>query len=86
MPHVYRVRSLLKRWVLGTHQGGISNAHLPHYVDGFAFRFNRRTSGTRGLLFYRLLPQPVHRDPIPTTQLFRNVGRGPGKGRRHNMC
>ncbi|MDP2955471.1 MAG: IS1595 family transposase, partial [Longimicrobiales bacterium] len=47
MPHVHRVASLLKRWLLGTHQGGINNAHLPYYLDEFTFRFNRRTSRAR---------------------------------------
>jgi len=85
MPHVHRVASLLKRWLLGTHQGGISNAHLPYYLDEFTFRFNRRTSNARGLLFYRLLCQAVQLDPLSTKNLFRQTGRGPGKGHRHNM-
>ena len=53
-PGVHRVASLLKRWCLGTHQGGISKEHLEYYLDEFTFRFNRRTSKARGLLFYRL--------------------------------
>ncbi|HEY5186092.1 MAG TPA: transposase, partial [Actinomycetes bacterium] len=47
------VASLAKRWLLGTHQGAIDDAHLPAYLDEFVFRFNRRTSRSRGLLFYR---------------------------------
>jgi len=55
MHHVHRVAALLKRWLLGTHQGAASREHLDYYLDEFTFRFNRRTSQSRGLLFYRLL-------------------------------
>ncbi len=58
-PGVHRVASLLKRWCLGTHQGAISKDHLNYYLDEFTFRFNRRTSKARGLLFYRLIAQAV---------------------------
>ena len=54
---VHRVASLLKRWLLGTHQGSVSNWQLDYYLDEFTFRFNRRTSSSRGLLFYRLVQQ-----------------------------
>ena len=54
LPRVHRVASLLKRWLLGTHQGGVQAAHLDYYLDEFTFRFNRRGSRARGLLFYRL--------------------------------
>jgi len=57
MPGVHRVASLLKRWLLGTHQGAVSNRHLDYYLDEYTFRFNRRTSASRGLLFYRLMQQ-----------------------------
>ncbi len=59
MPAVHQVASLLKRWLLGTHQGSVTPAHLDAYLDEFAFRFNRRHSHRRGLLFYRLLEHPV---------------------------
>lgn len=59
MPHVHRVASLLKRWLLGTHQGGGKPRQLDAYLAEFVFRFNRRTSACRGLLFYRLLEQAV---------------------------
>jgi transposase-like protein len=59
LPGVHLVASLLKRWLLGTHQGAVSPEHLPYYLDEFTFRFNRRTSKARGLLFYRLLQQAV---------------------------
>jgi transposase-like protein len=85
MPHVHRVASLLKRWLLGTHQGGVSNAHLPYYLDEFTFRFNRRTSGARGLLFYRLLCHALHIGPIPTRTLFQDTGRGPPARADHKM-
>ena len=81
MPAVHRVSSLLKRWILGTHQGGIAREHLPYYLDEFTFRFNRRTSRARGLLFYRLLEQAVHCAPTSTSELYANTGRGP-KSRR----
>jgi transposase-like protein len=57
LPGVHRVAALLKRWLLGTHQGAVSNRHLDYYLDEYTFRFNRRTSGSRGLLFYRLAQQ-----------------------------
>jgi transposase-like protein len=59
LPLVNRVASLLKRWLLGTHQGAIRPSHLDYYLDEFTFRFNRRTSGSRGLLFYRLVQQAL---------------------------
>lgn len=65
LPSVHRVVSLLKRWLLGTHQGAIHQAHLDYYLDEFTFRFNRRTSASRGKLFYRLLQQAMQVDPAP---------------------
>ncbi len=65
LPHVHLVASLVKRWVLGTHQGAISHAQLDYYLDEFTFRFNRRHSRHRGLLFYRLLEGAVAADPHP---------------------
>jgi len=62
---VHLVASLLKRWLLGTHQGAVSFAHLDYYLDEFTFRFNRRTSRSRGQLFYRLLQQAVTVEPSP---------------------
>lgn len=63
MPAVHRVASLLKRWLLGTHQGSVSPQHLNAYLNEFTFRFNRRTSRRRGLLFHRLLQQAVLTGP-----------------------
>lgn len=64
MPGVHRVTSLLKRWLLGIHQGSVQPGHLDAYLDEFVFRFNRRTSRSRGLLFYRLLQQAVVTKPV----------------------
>lgn len=64
MPGVHRVSSLLKRWILGTHQGSVAPVHLQSYLEEFAFRFNRRTSRNRGLVFRRLLEQAAATGPI----------------------
>ena len=71
LPRVHRVVSLFKRWVLGTHQGAISHEHLDGYLDEFTFRFNRRTSRSRGKLFFRLAQQAVRVPPKPYTSLIR---------------
>ena len=65
LPLVNRVTALLKRWLLGTHQGSVRQSHLDYYLDEFTFRFNRRTSQSRGLLFYRLLQNAVQIAPVP---------------------
>jgi transposase-like protein len=65
LPRVHRVISLLKRWLLGTHQGAVSHKHLDYYLDEFTFRFNRRRSKSRGKLFFRLAQQTVAVDPAP---------------------
>ncbi len=59
-PLVHSVSSLLKRWLLGTHQGGVQTTHIGEYLDEFTFRFNRRTSHSRGKLFYRLIQNILH--------------------------
>ena len=64
LPAVHRVASLAKRWLLGTHQGSVDEAHLPAYLDEFVFRFNRRRSRSRGLVFYRMLELAVGHDPV----------------------
>ncbi len=64
LPLANRVTSLLKRWLIGTHQGAPRPSHLEYYLDEFVFRFNRRTSRSRGLLFYRLLQQAVNIVPV----------------------
>ncbi len=65
MPRVHLVISLLKRWLLGTHQGAVSHKHLDYYLDEFTFRFNRRRSKNRGKVFYRLVQQAVVVEPVP---------------------
>ncbi len=69
LPRVHRVASLLKRWLLGTHQGAVSREQLDYYLDEFTFRFNRRTSRYRGKLFYRLVEQAVAVEPTPFSKL-----------------
>lgn len=64
LPAVHRVASLAKRWLLGTHQGSVDDAHLPSYLNEFSFRFNRRRSRSRGMLFYRVLELAVAHDPV----------------------
>jgi transposase-like protein len=78
LPGVHRVASLAKRWLLGTHQGGVKPAHLQAYLDEFTFRFNRRRSRARGMLFYRLLEQAVEAPP----RTYRSMVADPGTGRR----
>jgi transposase-like protein len=63
MPRVHRVASLLKRWLLGTHQGAVAPRHLQYYLDEFTFRFNRRRSKSCGKLFFRLMQQAVSTPP-----------------------
>ena len=70
LPLANRVASLLKRWLLGTHQGAVRPTHLDYYLDEFTFRFNRRTSRSRGLLFYRLVEQAVALEPVLTRSLI----------------
>ena len=65
LPRVHLVASLLKRWLLGTHQGAVSREHLDYYLDEFTFRFNRRNSRSRGKLFLRLAEQAVAVAPAP---------------------
>jgi transposase-like protein len=83
LPRVHRVVSLLKRWILGTHQGAISPEHLDYYLDEFTFRFNRRTSRHRGKLFFRLLQNAIDVKPVRYGDIIKHV-RGPKK-RNHNI-
>jgi transposase-like protein len=69
MPRAHRVSSLLKRWLLGTHQGATRPQQLDFYLDEFAFRFNRRRSNHRGLLFHRLLEQAVQIEHVPVSAI-----------------
>ena len=74
MPGVHRIAALLKRVLLSTHQGAVRGKHLDYYLDEYTFRFNRRTSRSRGLLFYRLMEQAV--DTKTTT--YRDIVDNPG--------
>jgi len=69
MPGVHRISALLKRWLLSTHQGAVRGKHLDYYLDEYTFRFNRRTSRSRGLLFYRLMEQAIMTVPVS----YRNI-------------
>ena len=64
LPGVHRVASLAKRWLLGTHQGSVEDTHLQSYLNEFCFRFNRRRSRSRGLVFYRVLELAVSHHPV----------------------
>ena len=72
IPGVHRVSRLLPRWLLGTHQGAGGAEHLDAYLNEFTFRFNRRHSRRRGILFYRLLEQSIAADPIAYSSLIAN--------------
>ncbi len=77
LPRVHRVVFLLKRWLMGTHQGAVGHDHLDYYLDEFTFRFNRRKSASRGKLFHRLAQQAVQVKPAPSDKLIKptpNVG------------
>jgi len=78
LPRVHRVVSLLKRWLMGTHQGAVTHEHLDYYLDEFTFRFNRRRSGNRGKLFYRLVQQAVAVAPVPYKAMVKCAAVGAG--------
>src|SRR5918995_4984388 len=76
MPHVHRALALLKRWLLGTHQGSVQPHQLDYYLDEFTFRFNRRHSRHVGLLFYRLEAEAAAAEaPPPDASPGRAAGR-----------
>jgi len=70
LPLANRVAALLKRWLLGTHQGAVQPSHLDYYLDEFTFRFNRHTSRSRGKLFYRLVQQAAAVEPISNKDIL----------------
>lgn len=82
LPGCHRIASLLKRWMMGAHQGAICHEHLEYYLDEFTFRFNRRTRHHRGKLFYRLVQQAVAIEPTALKEMVKQV-RGP-KPQKHN--
>ena len=73
LPQVNRVIALLKRWVLGTHQGRVSLKYLQQYLDEFVFRHNRRKSKDVGLLFQRMLKQSSESVPVTYKELVKNT-------------
>ena len=76
LPGPHRIAGLLKRWLLSTHQGAVVGDHLDYYLDEYTFRFNRRKSKSRGLLFYRLMEQAVSTTP----SRYRDIVNG-----KHNI-
>jgi hypothetical protein len=76
---VHRVAALLKRWLMGTHHGAVSLEQLDYYLDEFTFRFNRRSSRSRGLLFYRLLTQAATTAPVTYRTISQAKRRTPKK-------
>lgn len=83
LPHCHRVAPLLKRWMMGTHQGAISHEHLDYYLDEYTFRFNRRTGRHRGKLFYRLVQQAVAIEATPYKTMVKHVRRR--RSKHHNI-
>lgn len=78
LPRVHRVVALLKRWLTGTHQGAVSPEHLDDYLDELSFRFNGRTSRSRGKLCSRLVQQVAAADPVPYKAMVKHArGRKP---------
>jgi transposase-like protein len=90
LPGVHRVFSLMHRVLLATHQGAVSRKHLQGYLDEFTFRFNRRSSASRGLLFQRLLSVAVASRPLAYWQVLGrvapNVPLEKVKGRRSKVA
>ena len=78
LPGVHRVASLLKRWLLGTHHGAVDPRHVDYYLNEFVFRFNRRSSRSRGMLFYRLMEQAAAAVPVTYSDIRDNI---PGQSR-----
>lgn len=79
MAGVHRVAALLQRWMLGTHHGAVQPTHLDAYLNEFVFRFNRRTSSSRGLLFYRLLQQAMQTAPYTYSDIIESSPKLPDK-------
>lgn len=77
MPRIHRIASLLKRWLLGTHQGSVASYYLPYYLDEFTFRFNRRKSKSRGKLFFRLMQNAVSTAPNTYESMVRSAAGKP---------
>jgi transposase-like protein len=74
LPLAHRIASLMKRWMMGTYQGAVREQHIDYYLDEYTFRFNRRTSASRGKLFYRLVQQAMLVDPVPASLIVGGTG------------
>jgi transposase-like protein len=70
LPRINIVTALLKRWLLGTLHGRLDPKHMDNYFEEFTFRFNRRTSTARGLLFQRVLENSVQIQPAPYREII----------------
>lgn len=81
LPAVHKVASLAKRWLLSTHQGSFDQAHLPSYLNEFVFRFNRRRSRSRGMVFYRVLELAVGHGPVRYRELVKHPRPRPSRRR-----
>jgi transposase-like protein len=79
LPAVHKVASLAKRWLLSTHQGSFDQAHLPSYLNEFVFRFNRRRSRSRGMVFYRVLELAVGHGPVRYRELVKDPRPRPSR-------
>lgn len=79
LPAVHKVASLAKRWLLSTHQGSFDQAHLPSYLNEFVFRFNRRRSRSRGMVFYRVLELAVGHGPVRYRELVKHPRPRPSR-------
>ena len=79
LPRVHQIASLLKRWLLGTHQGAVESHQLDYYLDEYTFRFNRRKSASRGKLFYRLVQHAVQVEPAPYKSIVGGTDNQPHK-------
>jgi transposase-like protein len=77
LPHVHLVISLLKRWLLGTHQGAVSKRYFGYYLDEFTFRYNRRTSKSRGFIFQRLIEDAIITPPTTINYMIGMANYGP---------
>lgn len=71
LPAVHRLFASVKRMLDGTYQGSGTAEHLPEYLDEFVFRFNRRNSSSRGLVFLRLMQRAVLSPPVFYHELVR---------------
>ncbi len=78
LPLAHRIASLMKRRLMGTYQGAVRPQHLDYYLDEYTFRFNRRTSASRGKLFYRLVQQVMMLDHVPIHQIEGGIGVSQG--------